>query len=475
MTKPLLLSLLCAPDPERPDPLAVQLYHDLLAAIRDGRLDGGARLPSSRRAAEELAVSRSTVNTAYDLLRAEGVVAIRQGAAPEVLPAQQPTARPAVTATRTVSERGARLAETPRRSGGSMMAPGQPSEAAFPADDWARQLRRVARRVQGPAFAYGETDGLPALRSILAERLGTDRGLKVDPDQILITPGTQASLALVSHVMADPGDLAALEDPCHLGARIAFGGAGLTPHPVPVDRHGIDPQEVPAAARLLYLTPSNQYPMGVRLTRPHRLALLDWAARSGGTILEDDYDSEFHWRGKEIAALASEARGDEVIYLGSASKALAPGLRLGWLVGPASLMDPLRRAQRNLGMLANIHAQGALAEMMRTGGYRAQLARIARIYEPRGRALAAALAVLPGVEAEPPDGGVQVAARFDDTWSEETAITALREAGFGPNPLSNHCQVVPLKGLVVGFADATPERIAQFIHILKAVRNLPNY
>jgi len=473
MTKPLSLPLFCAPSPDRDDALAVQIYRDLLAAIRAGRLDRGARLPSSRAAAAELGVARSTVNTAYDLLRAEGAVEIRRGAAPVV--AAGPTARaecPSGIALR-LSSRGTALAVNPRigAAGGahSLMSPGEPSEDLFPADEWGRTLRRVARRRHGSWSAYADPHGLSELRRILAERLAADRGLSVDPGRIVITTGTQGSLSLAAQLLTEPGDVAAMEDPGYLGARAAFLAAGLRLAPLPVDGDGARSDAMPEAARAIYLTPSNQYPMGVRLSRTRRMAILAHAQRTGAAILEDDYDSEFLWRGREIAALAAEAPEGPVVFMGSASKVLIPALRLGWMVVPGALVDPVRAAQRTLGTVANLHAQAALAETMRTGRYRAQLGRIARVYEARGRALAEALSELPGVSVRPPDGGVQVAVQLERPEDEDAALSALAARGFGPGRLSAYALEGGPPGLIVGFADATSERTEQFVNILRDV------
>ncbi|KEJ97118.1 transcriptional regulator, GntR family [Pseudosulfitobacter pseudonitzschiae] len=475
MTKPLSLPLICQPSAARSDTLAVQVYRDLLDAVRAGRLSHGSRLLSSRGAAQALGLSRSTINLAYELLRAEGVIDVRQGAAPQVIAPDTGPAKPPVKVSRTPSARGRKLGAVRRDNAmaqvSERMAPGEPSEALFPADEWARALRRAARRMHGPASAYAAPHGLPALRGILAERLATDRGLAVDPEQILVTTGTQGSLALAAQVLSDAGDRAALEDPGYPGARAAFLGAGLHLHSMPVDAEGAQPDDLPDDTRLIYLTPSNQYPLGIRMSHARRLAFLNRAQQTGALILEDDYDSEFLWRGREIAALTAEASAGQVIYMGSASKVLMPALRLGWMVVPPDLIEPLRAVQRNLGLMANLHAQHALADMMRAGRYRAQLKRIARVYEGRGRALARALSSIDGVTASQPDGGVQVTARFDGSLTEDGALAAVAAHGFQPARLTDYCAGAGLRGLVIGFADATPERIALFADALRTAKS----
>ncbi|MFI0395043.1 aminotransferase-like domain-containing protein [Paracoccus jiaweipingae] len=471
--------------------MPVQIYHDLLAAVRGGRLAHGAVLPGSRAAALGLGVSRATINTAYDMLRAEGVLQVRAGAAPRICAPATAPLRPATgecTAPDALpialSPRGQVMAHDPRNpdqgdtaprapgpaQGPAIMAPGQPDEALFPRAEWALALRQVARRLYGGAAAYDGLDGLPALRAVLADRLAADRGLRVDADQVLITPGTRASLVLLAQALTQPGDLAAIENPGYLGARTAFAGAGLRLAGVGLDAQGLCVDAVPGDARLIYVTPSNQYPLGLRMSLARRLALLDHARRHQALVIEDDYDSEFHWRGREIPALAAHASGPELAYLGSASKVLMPGLRLGWLVVPRGLAAPLRAVQRNLGLFANLHAQAALAAMMQSGRYRTHLGRIARSYASRGQALAEALADLPGIRVTPPAGGVQLALHLTRPgWGHEAeaALAArLHRAGFAPRRLSAHTLSPPqqggIYGLLVGFADATPARITGF-------------
>lgn len=463
--EPVSLHLLSNPSPNRQEPLAVQLYRDLLAAIVAGRVPGG-RLPSSRAAAAALGLSRNTVNTAYDLLRAEGAVAISAGAAPKVLVAPDTPAHPAKrSADLQLSHRGQLWAESSRdRDRTALMTPGQPDEALFPRDEWARLLRRAARQPLGTAFGYHDYAGWPRLRAVLAKRLSADRGMVLTPEQILITPGTQASLALIALALASPGDRALIEDPGYGGARAAFVGAGLTLAPLPVDREGANPTGTPPA-RLIYLTPANQYPLGHRLSLSRRQAVIAQADRHNSVLIEDEYDSEFLWHGREIAALQGQAP-ERTVALGTLSKALMPGLRLGWIVAPPALAAPLAAAHRALGMAANVHAQAALADLIDSGRYRAHLIRIAARYGERGRMLAAAVRALPGVSADDPEGGVQLAIHLPEG-AETACLAGLHQAGFGPTALSSYCLQARFSGLVSGFADATSERVARFTGILR--------
>ena len=463
--EPLTLTRLAALDRASDQPLAVQLYRALLGAIRSGVAVG--TLPSSRATADALGIARNTVNTAYDLLRAEGAVAIRQGAAPLIIAPDRPLPAPPLRNDLPLAaSRGRAIAFlSADRDLVGLMAPGQPDPDLFPRDDWARALRRAARLTPPEAQGYRHYTGLPALRDTLAHRLTKDRGMGVRPEQILITPGAQASLTLLALALAEPGDRALVEDPGYAGAKSAFLTAGLTLHPMPVDADGADCGQSPPA-RLIYLTPANQYPLGHRLSLARRAAILAHARRHDAFVIEDDYDSEFLWQGRPIAALQAEAP-ERIVTIGTASKALAPGLHLGWIVAPAQIVRILAAAQRTLGLAANIHAQAALAAFIEDGGHRAHLHRIARIYGERGRAFAAALRTIPGVQVHDPSGGVQFAIRLP-RGTETAALTALAAAGFGAAPLSSFCLGPGQEGLVAGFAEATPDRIARFVAVLRS-------
>lgn len=463
MRSPVWLASVCRPSQERPDSLVTQLYLDLVKAVQDGRIGDGDRLPSSRSAARALGVSRSTITAAYDLLTAEGVIVARQGAAPRVTAPTVPIQEKMPEEGPGLSRRGAVLGVNHRRAAlaevsGALM-PGEPDEGLFPAEEWARLLRRVSGRPLGSASQYDSVYGTEELRVALQDRLVADRGVHVGSDQIIVVPGTQAALALLAHALADPDDLVALEDPGWLGARTAFLGAGLRVAPLQVDCDGADPETLPFDARMAYLTPSNQYPLGRRLTFTRRLDFIARAKATGAILIEDDYDSDFHWSGRTIPALAAQAHSGHVVLVGSASKVLLPALRIGWIVVPHSMIDALRVVQRNLGLVANVHAQLALAELMRSGRYRTQVRRIARTYRERVGHLLEALKDVPGIHIEKPDGGVQVTLQFLKGWNEEQVIKNLRTRGLTPGRLSAYCRDREMRGLVIGLGDATQEHV----------------
>lgn len=468
--EPLFLLQFTRPDPARGETLVRQIYADLRQAMTCGAIGVGTRLPSSRHAAQALGVSRNTMNTAYDLLRAEGLINICPQRRPLVVGRTELT----VLGAQGASEKGAQ----PRvntswtrnyrehlfidRSGA--MAPGRPDPELFPHDAWARTLRRASRRAQGAS----DTHALPALREELANSLRRDRGMTVDPTQILITGGIQTSLALIALVLARPGETVLIEDPGYMGAKAAMMGAGLVPEPLPIDEEGALVPPAGAETRLIYLCPSNQYPLGRRLSLARRIAFIEHARRNGALILEDDYDSEFHWRGREIPAMHALASGDEVIYLGTASKSLASSIHLAWMVVPPALVQPLAQAQANLGMQVNLQIQAALSDWLASGEHRANLRRITRTYTRRGSLLAERLTRTfgDGMALLAPDGGLQLTLVFKAGQDENTAVAALHAAGFSPGRLSALCLQADMTGLVIGFADATEERIEHFCDTL---------
>ena len=458
------------PGAERNDPLPTRLFAALGAAIRDGKIREGEALPSTRQAAELLGLSRSTVTIAYDLLRAEGLIVMQPGKRPAIcLPVARPSPERS-SAAPALSRRGDRLSRDLRAQSyvtpQGRLSPGVPDETRFPADLWAQTLRRHARQAHGDEAGYGAYHGTRALREALSERLAQDRGCRIEPDQIVITPGTQASLSLIAQVMTDPGDYVAMEDPGYLGARASFIAAGNRILPVPIDHEGMMVEHLPDRARLVYITPSNQFPLGGRMGLSRRLALLEQARAQNALILEDDYDSEFLWHGREIASLAAHSRGTECLYLGSASKTLIPGLRLGWIAAPASLVAPLQAAHRTFGYAANLHAQLALASLMRSGQYRIHLRRIARIYQQRGLALYEALRCVDGVRVTPPYGGVQLGLSLTRTGYERACLDALAMAGYRAGGLSALCLKTSREGLIIGFATLRPDDPGRIAGIL---------
>ncbi|MBD8876265.1 PLP-dependent aminotransferase family protein [Roseibium polysiphoniae] len=460
--------------------LSQQIYRRIREAVGNGQLKPGMRLPSSRKLANRLEVSRNTVNAAFELLQAETIITVEPGSAPTVSGGVQIDGAPAQVGEAPVrgklSARGRLLAQHLRGDSWAFrhgaLQPGAPALDAFPHDLWGRYLRRAARSSPCAELLYENATGHPALTRVLADYLASERGVRTEPDQILVTSSMQAALSGLAQALADPGDHAWMEDPGYIGARSAFHGAGLKICGIPVDREGAVIEAMTGrrpSPRLVYVTPSHSYPFGSRMPLSRRLQLISAAREMGAIVLEDDYDSEFLFEGRPIAALQGLASSGEVIYLGTFSKSFLPGLRISYCVLPKPLVEGVRSVFRQTGRLSNVHAQIALADFMSSGEYRAHLKRIRDLYQQRGLALVEALRGRLGnrIEVDTPTGNVQVAVRFRSEIDDEKLARDLQARGFAVSPLSP-CFVerAPEKGLVIGFAAATVPQISQFTDLL---------
>ncbi|MET1411612.1 PLP-dependent aminotransferase family protein [Roseibium sp. HPY-6] len=461
-------------------PLAEQIYRGFRAAVRAGLLTSGTRLPSTRRLAASLSVARNTVNAAYDLLQAEGIISVKAGAAPRVTEDLPPEGSLATlgspSGSLSLSKRGERMSQNVRGEGWAYgqgaLQPGAPALDSFPYEEWARCLRRAARMERSPDLQYQNYSGVPALRAELARHVAAERGVRCQPEQVLVTSSMQASLSLLSLALSEPGDDAWLEEPGYLGARTAFEVAGLNVRPLPVDHFGADAERMPVSCqppKLIYVTPSHQYPLGNRMPLRRRLSLLEVTSASGAVILEDDYDSEFLFSGRPVAALYGLADEGQVIYLGTFSKSLMPGLRLAYCVVPSKLIEPLEQLMRNMGCAASVQVQLALASFMDSGAYQKHIKHIRRVYEERGTLLVRTLMerLDNRIEVEPPSGNVQVAALFREPVNDIALAVAMQKHGFAVSPLSNCYQMeAGRSGLIIGFADASAEQISEGVERL---------
>jgi GntR family transcriptional regulator/MocR family aminotransferase len=456
-------------------PLQQQLYQRLREDILAGRLAPGTRLPATRTIASDLGVARNTVVAAFAQLTHEGYLAARVGSgtqvaelAPEALLAVgAPAARRDIAGRRPTLSRRAATWLTARRPSPHptrrAFQPGLPETGEFPHAVWARLVQRHARRPGRGTLGYAHAVGLPALRAAISGYLGAARGVVCTPEQVFVVAGTQAGLDLVCRLLVDPGDPVWMEEPGYLGARGALLGAGARLIPVPVDAEGIEVARGAAMApraRLVYTTPSHQHPLGMTMSLPRRLALLKWAAAHGAWIIEDDYDSEYRYRGRPIAAMQGLDGGGRVVYLGTFSKTLLPALRAGYVVVPPALVEPMTAAIRNTGHSMPTLVQAALADFLTEGHFAAHVRRMRGLYAERQAALVAAIGRHGGgrVRVDAEDAGMQLAARFTTTRDDRTFAAALAAAGVVAAPLSAYYLGRPrLRGLLLGYA-AVPER-----------------
>ncbi|RUP06643.1 MAG: PLP-dependent aminotransferase family protein [Mycobacterium sp.] len=356
----------------------VALESALRQAIRDGRLAPGQWLPSSRALATQLEIARGTVVEVYSQLAAEGYLRTRPGAATEVaqgsLAPARASAQPA--APRVVAD--FRL--------------GRPDLSMFPREEWLRALRRALHVTAHAELGPGDPRGSARLRAVLADYLGRVRGVLTSSEHIVICSGFTQGLRLVCDALACRGARSvALENPCLPDHRAIAESAGLTVHPLDVDGSGANPDEWPVSAAAAVLTPAHQAPLGMTLDARRRTAFTRIAAERGAYVIEDDYDGEFRYDRHPVGALQGLAP-EQVVYAGSASKSLAPGLRLGWLVVPGGLVEAVTEAKRRADRGTDVLAQVALAELIESGALDRHVRRMRRRYRDRRDALVECLA-----------------------------------------------------------------------------------
>lgn len=342
----------------------------LRAAIRERRLAAGTRLPSTRALAGDLGLSRGTVVEAFAQLTAEGYLEARHGAGTWVAD---------VSSAAVARVQAAEPAARPARF---VFSPGLPDLTTFPQAAWLGALRQGLRGTAAASLGYGDPRGRRDLREQLASYLARARGVRAEPDLVMVCSGFRHGLALVARALHMAGAATvALEDPCAPQHRAAVRGAGLALEPLPVDARGARTDLLGTAAAAV-LSPAHQFPTGVVLQRDRRAAAVAWAAATGGVIVEDDFDGEFRYDRQAVGALQALAP-DCVVYGGTASKTLAPGLRLGWLVVPPRLLEPIVSLRESEDVHVPVLEQIALCELLRSGGYERHVRRMRARY--RGR------------------------------------------------------------------------------------------
>ena len=377
------------------EPLHVQMTEQVKAAVLSGKLSARTRLPSSRALSAMLGVSRNTVLAAIDQLKSEGIIDARQGAGTRIAEVRSADFGHAQAHRDPAPPRAHRLAERWIETEAAFhplplahptpFVPGIPDLTSFPAEIWATCLRRAARIADSATAGYAAMSGHPRFRQVLAGLLAETRGVVAEPEQIIITSSARGGLSLIVSALLSPGEDCWVEEPGFRSAKAVFSAAGGRLIPVPVDAEGIDPSRAPAASRprLTYVTPSHQYPTGALMSLARRLALIERAAQADGYIIEDDYDSEFQYRGRPIAALQGLDRTGSVLYLGTFAKSLQPGLRVGFIVAPPELAAAFARLQRHTGQFVAPVMQLALAEFIERGHYRAHVRRMKAVYARR--------------------------------------------------------------------------------------------
>ncbi|WP_339950405.1 PLP-dependent aminotransferase family protein, partial [uncultured Albimonas sp.] len=433
------------------------VYAELRRLIETRRVPPGGKLPPTRELAARLKVARGAVVAAYEQLAAEGFVEARQGAGTFVAEAV-PAAPPGVPLARPVPQRSP---APPRPQPGKL---GSGTADARTLQVLRSLYRRALDRPPDSFLHYGDPRGDLALRVEIAAYLRAARGMAVEPDQVLVTAGTQAALDLAVRATLRPGEAVWIEDPCYPMARACLSGAGLDLIPVPVDAQGLDVAQGARAgpqARAAYVTPSHQFPLGVTLSMPRRLALLDWASQAGAWIFEDDYDSEFRYTGAPLAALQGMDRGGRVIYLASFSKAIAPGLRLGFAVLPPELAPRALEIRDATDRYPAALSQSVMTAFLAEGHYAAHLRRARKRLRAARDALVEGFAEGP-LTARAPDQGLHLIAWAPEGADEARVHAAAEAAGLSSRPLSSAAFAPPARpGLVVGFAGFDAETLRE--------------
>lgn len=457
--------------------LVARIYRELRAAILDGRLQPGDRLPATRELAEALSVSRTTVTTVYERLTAEGFAVGRVGAGTYVGTGSQP--RPTQTTPRRTTSAPVQARPVwralPVLPGEDTQPPydfrvGVPDASLFPYAAWRRLIANELRPSRLGAARYADPAGHAGLRAAIARHIGVSRSVRAEPDDILVTHGAQQALDLVARVLLSAGDCVAVEEPGYPTARRLFQSYGTRVVGVPVDRDGLVIDALPAAARLVYTTPSHQFPLGTPMSLARRTALLAWAARRGAAVIEDDYDTEFRFAGRPLEPLHSLDREGRVIYVGSFSKTLLPMLRVGFLVTPASLGRELRLAKQLSDWHGDLVTQGALARFIDDGLLARHVRRAAREYADRRARIVSILegelsSWLVPVAAS---AGLHLCTRLAPgrTTDMDAVVRQARSAGLGLQPLADFCGNEPQAGIVLGYGTVDPDRIEQGLALL---------
>lgn len=489
MTLPAEVSELLIPlDSNSETPLHRQIYQGLREAILSGRLASGLRIPSTRLLATSLNVSRSTILVAFEQLVADGFIVGSVGSGSYVateLPARLLANRAAPppsagTEAPRVADRVRQLESIPL-TGWRIPHPPAPFRAGtppldrFPADQWSRYLSRRARVLTGDELQYGKPLGYLPLREAIVAHHAAARGVRCTPDQVVVLTSTQEALDLSCRVLLNEGDAAWLEEPFYHGVRGAYVLAGARAVPVPVDGEGLMVDQGVALApdaRLVTVTPSHQYPLGVTMSLPRRLALLEWARNSGSWILEDDYDSEYRYGSQPLTALQGLDSDGRVLYIGTFSKTLFPSIRLAYLVVPAPLIDSFLRVRRVGAQHAPTLDQAVLRDFIVDGQYARHIRRMRALCLERRDALLEAARQEAGnlLEVMVPETGLHTIGWLKDGWDDRAAHAAITARGVDVAPLSNYyVGSCPRPGLILGFAGYPAEALKASMHLMAGV------
>lgn len=456
-------------------PIYLQLYRRYREAIASGKLRPGDRVPSVRSLASELGLARGTVEVAYQMLVGEGYFVARGAAGTVVSPRLGNLAEPGRAQASAPPAGPSPHAQTPAH-GALPFQLGVPALDAFPRKTWTRLAGRTLRALETVAMVYPDPAGYDPLRRAIAAYLGISRGIACSHEQVFVTAGYRGALELVRRTLLQTGDLGWYEDPGYILARQFLERAGMRLEPVPVDEEGLNVrigQQRAADARFVVVTPTHQSPTGVALSLPRRLELLEWAHCRRAWIIEDDYDSEFRYHGRPLPALKSLDRNERVLYTGTFSKVLFPGLRLAYLVVPASRTGKFREMVNHLPDPGSVLPQAMVAEFIEQGHFARHLRKMRPLYAARRGYLADALAQILGerLQAQAQAGGIHILAHLPAGHSDTALAAAAQAGGLGVQALGDwRMRKSPQGGLLMGFANfATAEEAAASVRRLAAM------
>ncbi|MFP5194710.1 PLP-dependent aminotransferase family protein [Alcaligenes faecalis] len=446
-------------------PVYQQLYERFRDAIAAGQLRPGDRVPSIRSLASELNVAKGTVEQAYQILLGEGYFLARGSAGTVVSPQLA-----SLAAKRYASVPASSLRASPyvpaEDSPPLPFQLGLPALDAFPRKTWARLANQNQRSLGGVAMRYPDPVGYAPLRRAIAAYLGVSRGIACLPEQIFVTAGYWGALELVCRSVLNPGDAGWYENPGYIFARQFLKQAGMHVHAVPLDEDGLNliaGQQHCPQARFAIVTPTHQSPMGMAMSLPRRLQLLEWARQQQAWIVEDDYDSEFRYHGRPLPALKSLDRDDRVIYTGTFSKVLNPGLRLAYLVAPLSQVERFQQAAHYSGGPGSILTQATVADFMEQGYFARHLRKMRALYAQRRAYLVQALQQILGerLQVQSQAVGIHVLANLRRAEDDRPLAKAAQEHGLAVQALSDW-QISPAvhKGLLMGFANIGDQGMA---------------
>lgn len=467
-------------------PLNRQVYQVIREAILDHVMPVGLQLPSSRDLARELKVSRNTITNAYDQLLAEGYLEARTGSGtfvadtvPDEMPqvAESAMLKPRQTSSQGLSERGAQLikhAGAYKFQWGAFM-PGVPDVTAFPNKVWSRLQNKYWRRARSDMLTYAHGGGYLPLREAIADYLRVARAVNCTADQVIVTSGIHQSIDLTSRLLADVGERAWVEDPAYWGTRNVLMSLNLKPVPIAVDAEGISPStaELRHPPRFIFVTPSHQYPLGQVMSLSRRRMLLEYAAANNIWIMEDDYDSEFRYASRPLASLQGMDSHDRVLYFGSFSKTLFPGLRTGYVVVPPALAEACAIGLSDLYRGGQLSIQAILADFMTEGHFASHIRRMRMVYAERLQLLHEAISRNFGdtLAMCGDDAGLHLALSLPQDCDDVAICHQAEKQGIIARPLSGYYMKAARarRGLILGYACVPNELIGPTFDRLAAI------